>query len=146
MTPMSPRERFLTAVKHGTPDRVPACPCLSNMVPARRTGKPFWEVYLHKNPPLWRAYLEAARYYGIDGRMIYGGLGFESSQNPVSRETTVLEQDESRIRTRTVLHTPAGDLYSETLYTADNPPSTSVKLIKNIETDFPKLRHLYPEV
>ncbi|MEK6797061.1 MAG: uroporphyrinogen decarboxylase family protein [Spirochaetota bacterium] len=145
MGTMSHRERFLTAVKHGIPDRVPACPCLSNMVPVRRLGIPFWDVYLHNDPPLWRAYLDAIRYYGIDGRMIYGSLDIRTREDNVSRETTTLTKTEERIHTRTVIHTPLGDLSSETIYAADDPPAVVVKLIKNIAEDMPKLRYLYPE-
>jgi len=64
---MTPRERLL-AVLHGeVPDRVPVCPDISNMVPARRTSKPFWDIYVHKNPPLWKAHIEALKHYDLDG-------------------------------------------------------------------------------
>ena len=49
---MTPRERVL-AVLHGEmPDCVPCCPDISNMVPCRLTGKPFWDIYAHQAPPL----------------------------------------------------------------------------------------------
>ena len=35
----------MTAMTNGIPDRVPATPDISNMIPARLTGKPFWELY-----------------------------------------------------------------------------------------------------
>lgn len=63
---MKPRERLL-AVLHGEiPDCVPACPDISNMIPARLTGKPFWDIYVHQDPTLWKAYIDAARYFDID--------------------------------------------------------------------------------
>ena len=50
---MTPRERVLIAMTGGTPDRVPVTPDISNMIPSRLTGKPFWEVYYFRQPPLW---------------------------------------------------------------------------------------------
>ncbi len=67
---MTNRGRLLTVLGGGIPDCVPVSPDFSNMVPCRMTGKPFWGNYLFKDPPLWRAYLEAARFFGND-------VGFE---------------------------------------------------------------------
>ena len=94
---MTSRERFLTAVKNQKPDRVPACPCLSYMVPAKRTGKPFWDVFLRNNPPVWKAYLSAVDYFGIDGRMIYGGLEYVHDKKEVATETSVIEKNSDKI-------------------------------------------------
>jgi hypothetical protein len=64
---MTSRERLL-AVLHGKmPDCVPCCPDISNMVPCRLTGKPFWEIYARQNPPLWKAHIDALKFYDIDG-------------------------------------------------------------------------------
>ncbi len=144
---MSHRERFLTAVTHGTPDRVPACPCLSNMVPAKRTGRPFWDVYYYHDPPLWKAYLDAARHFDLDGRMIYGGLEFDydpADTAGVETHTEVIERTDEHLRTRTVQTTPAGELVSETVYQAGNPPTTVVKPVKDIAADLPAVCALTP--
>lgn len=74
---MTSRERMLIAMTGGMPDRVPATPDISNMVPSRLTGKPFWEVYYFRQPPLWQAYTEAVRYFGIDGWFTYGDMQFQ---------------------------------------------------------------------
>jgi uroporphyrinogen decarboxylase len=37
------------------------------MIPCRLTGKPFWDIYLYNDPPLWRAYIDAVRHFGFDG-------------------------------------------------------------------------------
>jgi len=66
---MKPRERLLTVLKGGVPDCVPVAPDFSNMIPARRTGKPFWDLYLYNDPPIWEAYIDCARYFGIDSVM-----------------------------------------------------------------------------
>jgi len=52
-------------------------PDISNMVPARLTGKPFWEIYYFGDPPLWKAYIEAVRYFGIDGWFTYGNMQYQ---------------------------------------------------------------------
>jgi uroporphyrinogen decarboxylase len=145
---LSHRERFLTAVRHGKPDRVPACPCLSGMVPARRTGKPFWELYLNRQPPIWQAYLDAARYFDIDGRMIYGGMKFlyaeKDAQRMQSAETVVSRSPEQWV-TQTRWNTPFGELQQETVYQADTPPTVVGKPIKNLARDLKAFKCLYPD-
>jgi uroporphyrinogen decarboxylase len=63
---MTSRERLLRVLAGEVPDCVPVCPDFSNMIPAKLTGKPFWDIYLYNDPPLWRAYLEAAKLFDID--------------------------------------------------------------------------------
>jgi len=41
-------------------------PDISNMVPARLTGKPFWDLYLYQDPPIIDAYLDAVEHFGFD--------------------------------------------------------------------------------
>jgi uroporphyrinogen decarboxylase len=145
---MSHKERFVMAVKHGVPDRVPACPCLSNMIPAKRSGRPFWDIYLNNQPPLWKAYLDAARYFDIDGRLIYGGLAFqfaEADRCRVRSSTEVVSRSPEQWVTRTRQATPYGDLVQETVYQVDNPPTVTVKPIKSLEKDLAAFRCLYPD-
>ncbi len=73
---MTPKERMLAACRNQVPDRVPAAPDISNYIPCRFTGKPFWDIYINENPPLWKAYLEAVKELGIDGWFIYGEPDF----------------------------------------------------------------------
>ncbi len=144
---LSRRERFVMAVKNRIPDRVPACPDLSNMIPARRTGKPFWDVYYFEHPPLWKAYLEAARFYGIDGRLIYGGLSFTADASyyrNLSIQTEILRRREDGMLVRSTYKTPKGDLYEEMFYPRDNPPVKTTGLIKDLPNDLPKLEYLFP--
>lgn len=42
-----------------SPDCVPATPDFSNMIPARLTGKPCWDIYLYNDPPIREAYIAA---------------------------------------------------------------------------------------
>ncbi len=138
---MTHKQRFLTAMTGGIPDRVPCAPDFSNMIPCRRTGRPFWDLYLHNDPPLWRAYLDAARYFGIDAWLMYGSLAFEPPPDVESTTETVSHTGE-RIVTRTTLRIPKGDLWSETTYYRADPPTETRKLIKNLEQDLPKLEYL----
>ncbi len=66
---MNPRQRLLTVLQGGIPDCVPVAPDFSNMIPARLTGKPFWDLYLYNDPPIWEAYIQAAKYFDIDSVM-----------------------------------------------------------------------------
>jgi uroporphyrinogen decarboxylase len=124
---MSSRERLL-AVLHGeVPDCVPVCPDISNMVPARLTGKPFWEIYVYQDPPLWKAYIDAVKYFDIDG-------GFELYQFG-----DLFDDLDEHWEERIVHRYPDGGLVTQSfclesgqwnkyvrVHTADNPPATNV--------------------
>ena len=64
---MTSRERMVAAMLNQQPDMVPVAPDISNMIPCRLTGRPFWDIYLYQDPPLWQAYIAAARHFGFDG-------------------------------------------------------------------------------
>ena len=66
---MNSRERLQCVLAGGIPDHVPAAPDTSNMIPARLTGKPFWDLYLYQDPPIWKAYLDCAKTFGFDSLM-----------------------------------------------------------------------------
>ena len=66
---MTSRERLLTVLAGEIPDCVPVMPDTSNMIPARLTGKPFWDLYLYNDPPIWEAYIECARHFDVDSLM-----------------------------------------------------------------------------
>ena len=68
---MTSKERMITAMWNRKPDMVPVSPDLSNMVPCRLTGKPFWEIYVNQNPPLWKAYVDAVKFFKMDGWFLY---------------------------------------------------------------------------
>ena len=81
---MTPRERLMTVLEGGIPDCVPVSPDFSNMIPARLTGKPFWDLYLYNDPPIWQAYIDAAKRFNIDSLMDgYFWLSFPDEQNCV---------------------------------------------------------------
>ncbi len=126
---------MLAAMTNQIPDRVPVAPDISNMIPCRLTGKPFWEVYYFGEPPLWRAYIEAVRYFGFDGWFTDGSMRY---QWPGERAEAVEEMQKTperwTVRYRGRLD---GILYHKetTFYVADSPTPTG-KPIGDIEADW----------
>jgi len=126
---MTSRERLL-AVLHGQiPDCVPCCPDISNMVPCRLTGKPFWDIYAHQDPPLWKAHIDALKYFDIDGGLEIYSFG------PVDPVTGDSWMPEERIVHRSVDGSFVTQQFytgseswapTVTSYTAGNPPATGV--------------------
>ena len=57
---MDSKERLLTAIQNKKPDMVPVSPDLSQMIPCRLAAKPFWDIYLYDDPPLWKVYIDTA--------------------------------------------------------------------------------------
>lgn len=123
---MTSRERLLTVLKGGIPDCVPVSPDVSNMIPARMTGLPFWDIYLYQKIPQWKAYIDCVKYFGFDSfmdgyaKILFDELG-EIDRDV--REAVVLK-DESRIVTRRY-RKANGKVFWEkpvNVYFRDNPP------------------------
>jgi len=141
---MTSRERMVTAFLNRKPDMVPVSPDISNMIPARLTGKPFWAIYLYNDPPLESAYVEAVKYFGFDGWSDKGELRIIPRGEAVTREDRILEQTEERVVVERVHHTPAGDLDEVIAFPRDVPPTKLRKMVKNLAEDLPRLAYLYP--
>jgi uroporphyrinogen decarboxylase len=125
---MTPRERLL-AVLHGEmPDCVPVCPDISNMVPARMTGKQFWDIYVYQDPPLWKAHIDALKTFDLDGGFelydfgdLFGDLGAPWESKIVKR------YPDGRFVTQDYCE-PTGEWSRYVrVHTADNPPATNVR-------------------
>ncbi len=102
MASMTPRERLLTVLSGGVPDCVPVSPDFSNMLPCRLTGKPFWDIYLYNDPPLWRAYIDCANHYDVDAffEAYYIDLFGDRQPEAFGWERFIIARDESRIVTQ----------------------------------------------
>ncbi|MCU0521197.1 MAG: hypothetical protein MUF84_10955 [Anaerolineae bacterium] len=137
---MTSRQRMLAAIRNEVPDRVPVAPDISNMVPTRLSGRGYFAVYIHEDPPLWQAYIDAVRYYGIDGWFTYGYVGL-TTQDVSWSERWLHQDDEKRVKEVTI-HTPAGELIQEVLYSCRQPPFLIRKPIEDIHRDWPRFRHL----
>src|SRR3989338_6440457 len=111
---MNSKERMITAFLNQKPDRVPVAPDISCMIPARLTGKPFWDVFYYNNPPLWKAYIEAVKKFGFDAWFIYAGDLKDSKEDKREFEDKIILKNEDRLVVRTTIHTPEGDLWYET--------------------------------
>ena len=142
---MTGRERIMTALRNGQPDRVPATPDISIMIPTRLTGRPFWDVEINENPSLTTAYINAVKYFGIDGWMFNGTLDYKLA-HPVTSEKEVIYRGEDKWVVRHVSHTPDGDLEQIQVCPRDNPSTVTEKLVKNFKEDFKKIRHLFGDV
>src|SRR4026208_719983 len=78
---MTGRERMLTAFRRQKADTVPVSPDISAMVPVRLSGRAFDEMFLDGQPhngyasaSVAQAYVDAVKYYGMDGWYIYGSM------------------------------------------------------------------------
>jgi len=121
---MTSKERLLAVLAGGIPDCVPCAPDISNMVPARLTGKPFWQLYLYNDPPIWEAYIDAAKYFDIDSVMDgYFDLTFEDEVEQ-GWETYIVFQNDERIVTQRCRRENGKDIWEETVdvYLVADPP------------------------
>ena len=126
---------MLCAMCNRQPNRVPVAPDMSNMIPCRLTGKPFWDIYLYQNPPLWLAYMAAVDYFGTDG-WIYNLDGFYVRDpdapapvpNPEAKQDTVIiERTPERIVTRHYTERKGQEKEWDrmvTVYPIADPPTT----------------------
>lgn len=143
---MTSRERSLTAMKNGVPDRVPVTPDISNYIPVKRTGLPFWDVYFRNVYPLWRAYLDAADHFEIDHWIgsVAAIPGVYEPRAETMHELTELPERDAMVRTTTI-RTPDGDLVNEDICFREEPPTHRTRLIKDLVRDWPKYRWLLDE-
>ena len=124
-------------MRRGIPDRVPVMPDISNMIPARLTGKPFWDIYLHNDPPLDEAYLNAVNYFGFDGWYIYDNATM--FEEPAWSQK-IMESNEEELKVERWIDTPFGRLSEVVGFPVNDPPWPEEGMIKDIATDFPKLQ------
>ena len=125
---MSPRQRMLAVLNRRLPDRVPVTPDVSMMMPARYTGKLFWDVWVNQDPPLWKAHLALQERFGYDAIM---GAGLGSGPDDPPTETRIVSKGEERWVVEEITHTPKGDLSVRTAYF----PAKSPWIMKPLVTD-----------
>lgn len=133
---MTSRERMIVAMLNRQPDTVPVSPDISNMIPCRLTGKPFWDIYLFQDPPLWRAYIEAVRYFGFDGWLPHVPVEFpyetaERERGPQWIEA-IVARSHDRIYTRLHHEANGGQQWTDwcNVYYIADPPTHCVPLAK----------------
>jgi uroporphyrinogen decarboxylase len=144
MQELTSKERLLIATTGGQPDRVPCAPDFSNMIPCRLTGRPFWDIYLHNDPPLWRAYIDAARYFGIDPWFWYAGPSYHRQYDDRIRwEKEIISRTDERIVERVRMITPVGELTTSTTFYRADPPTQTEKPITDLSSQRAFLPYLY---
>lgn len=143
---MTGKERMMAAFHRKKADHVPACPDISVMVPAKLTGKPFYELFLDgREHNGWtsatysEAYVNAVKYFGMDGWYIYGGLKEIKPAGRPDFVEKVFDHSEGKVAKR-ICTTPLGDLTEEEIYYADNAPWREVKPIKDLKKDWEKFK------
>lgn len=138
---MTKRERMLTAMRGGTPDRVPASPDINWMIPAKLVGGKFWDTYYYNHPPIWKAYNDAVRHYGIDGFSHHGI--YELPTNPGCHyDSEITLKNEERLVVKSTFTCPSGTLTSETIFLEGEPPTPTKKWIDDFKTQHASLRHM----
>ena len=143
---MTPKERFLAAMRNEVPDRVPVAPDTSTYIPTKHTGLPFWEVLMEGKVPLWQAYLDVADYFGMDAwtAPVMGIPFVRQNVQAEWRSEYVFDKDRDAMLRKSIVHTPDGDLTQEEVCFRWDPPATSIKLIKDLREDFKKFKWLFP--
>ena len=126
---MTSRERLLAVLHREMPDCVPACPDISNMVPCRLTGKPFWDIYAYQDPPLWKAHIDGLKFFDIDGGLELYEFGLEdplTGERTEAIEYVVHRYADGRFATQWYDKETQKWADTVTVYTSGNPPATHV--------------------
>ena len=126
---MTSKERLLTVLNGGIPDHVPVAPDTSNMIPAKLTGKPFWDLYLYNDPPIWLAYIDCVKHFGFDSLMDgYVDISFDDLDPPDEKNTVIVYRSSDRIVTQSYKAANGKKFWDScvTVYYIDNPPSWGV--------------------
>ena len=149
---MTGRERMLAAFRHEKADTVPVSPDISAMVPVRLSGQPFDEMFLdgkrhsgYASASVAQAYVDAVKYYGMDGWYIYGSMREISAPDRPHWQSRLERLPEGGQRKYEVAQTPYGELTKRTLYPVDEPPWEEEKPVKDLHLDWPKLRAMMGE-
>ena len=149
---MTGRQRMRAAFALQEPDHVPVSPDLSAMVPIRLAGQPFDRMFLDGLPhhgyasaSVAQAYVDAVKYYGIDGWYIYGSLPEIVPQDRPRWHRHLTPRTGGGQVGHETAHTPYGDLTRQTVYYPDEPPWEVDKPVKDLKRDWPRLRALMGE-
>lgn len=130
---MTHRERLKAVMRGEVPDCVPVCPDISNMVPCRLTGKPFWDIYVYRNPPLWKAHIDAIKHFDLDGGFelydfgdMFGDMGMSAWERRIVHRNDAHRSADGWFVTQDFNTETGGWSRHVTVHTAANPPATGV--------------------
>lgn len=109
---------------------MPVAPDFSNMIPARLTGKPFWDLYLYNDPPIWEAYIAAAKFFDVDALMDgYFPVQFSEHADAPPWERFIVQRSPEMIVTQSSYRENGRRVWSpsvDVFYVAD-PPTWGLK-------------------
>ncbi|MFN8465178.1 MAG: uroporphyrinogen decarboxylase family protein [Caldilineaceae bacterium] len=149
---MTGKQRMLTAFGRREADHVPVAPDLSAMVPVRLAGIPFDQAFLDGRPhygyataTVAEAYVNAVKYFGMDGWYLYGSLPEISPEDRPHWDVTWEPRAKGGQSLRFVAQTPYGELSQAKIYPPDQPPWEEEKPIKDLKRDWPRLRAVMGE-
>lgn len=150
---MTGKQRMLAAFALQEADHVPVSPDISAMAPVRLSGKPFDEAFIDGKPhsgyasaTVAEAYVDAVKYYGMDGWYIYGSLPeIVPADRPRWQQRYVREPQGGRTLYETA-QTPYGECTRVKYFPTDQPPWETEKPIKDLKRDWPRLRATMGEV
>ena len=106
------------------------------MIPCRLTGKPFWDIYLYQDPPLWEAYIRCCKHFGFDGWLpsVPLQLDYEWEAAAAGPQWTeaIVHRTAERIYTRRRATIDGEDRWTDTctVYYIADPPTGNVPLRK----------------
>jgi uroporphyrinogen decarboxylase len=144
---MTSKQRFLVAMRNGKPDRVPCAPDISNYIPCKHTGLPFWEIYFDEVLPLWEAYVAVALRYGIDMWVAASAgipLTYAKQDFDVNVRCSYDSARDAMLRT-TEYKTPEGMLEHQEICYRNEPPMHVKRLLGDPEREWDAFRYLIRE-
>ncbi len=144
---MTSRERLTKVLNGEIPDQVPVAPDTSNMIPAKLTGKPFWDLYLYQDPPIWKAYIDCVKYFGFDSLMDgYVPIRFEElGEIKKEWEEVIIFKNEERIVTQRFKEENGKKIWAVTVtvYYKYDPPTNGVN---PLQLGLPSVPEKYEDV
>jgi len=137
---MTSRERFLAAYRKEEPDVVPVRPDFSNMIPAKESGLPWWDIYLYGKVSMDELmYRRVVPKYKHDPRWSVNTVERKPLDNRPEWRFEIEKADEAHTKTSWV-DTPYGRLTEVIEYPRYDVPRPKQKMIKNVDEDWPKLK------
>ena len=134
MAVLTSKERLLRTLNREPVDHVPVTPDTSNMIPCRLTDRPFWDIYLYQDPPLWKAYIDCVKHFGFDG-FVNAAMGRAAVDAPGSpwRLAIVVKTDE-RIVTQRYRDDGGKTEWEDcvTVYPVKDPPTRNIRPISKL--------------
>ena len=92
-----------------------------------------------------QAYVEAVKYYGMDGWYIYGSMREISPEDRPHWQSRLERLPEGGQVKYETAQTPYGELTKQTLFPVSEPPWEQEKPVKDLHRDWPRLRSMMGE-